>query len=282
MKKSRTLYYDIETSLLIPFAFGMGKQVVRHNQLMKGYFSRTHIMTISYKWADQKKVTTLTWGTTEAHERKMIEDFDKEVQKADQVIGKNNRRFDDKLINTSRMWFDLPGHPEWIRYNDDLESQMRKYFRLPSQSLDYISEQLGLGGKDKMGFDDWRDLAQYRMLQLAPRDKMLIRVLTGDPTSVIAKKGQAALKKMSIYNKKDVTDTQAVWDYCVKHFEPRLNKNTQMGVSGHCKSCGSSKISRNGTRVAGKTKYQHFYCNEHGGYAGRASINKHGKIGGIG
>jgi len=281
MNKPKTLFYDIETSLLVNHCFGLGKTVLRHGSLLPGYFSRTHIITLTYKWSDSDEVVTLDWGKTEEDEKTMIELFDKEVQKADQVIGKNNRRFDDKLINAARLWFDLPGNPEWIRYNDDLEAQMRRYFKLPSQSLDYISHQLGLGGKDTMQFSDWVDLSYLRMAQLAPESKSLIKVLTGQSMTTCLKNGKEALHKMTVYNQKDVTDTENLWNYCKKHFEPKFN-TANLNEAMVCKICGSNNIRKNGTRYSGKTRYQSFYCNNHGGYAGRATISKHGKLGTIG
>jgi len=43
--------------------------------------------------------------------------------------------------------------------------------------------------------------------------------------------------------------------------------------------CGSFNIRKNGTRVAAGVEYQQFYCNAHGGYAGKARVTTNGKFG---
>ena len=161
------LIYDIETTLLALWDFSLGKSVLRHGQMMKGYFSRTHIICITYQWLGEKKAHALTWGNSIEDEIQMIKDFDKLVKSADVIIGKNSNRFDNKHINTQKIWWPEIGmDPSWLYKCDDLERQMRRYLYLPSYSLDYFSEQLGLGGKRKMEFSDWTSINENRMVQL--------------------------------------------------------------------------------------------------------------------
>ena len=83
------------------------------------------------------------------------------------------------------------------------------------------------------------------------------------------------------YGKKDVEDTRALWYDIKDHVKPKLNMATFL-QKRVCISCGSKDVIRNGTRVLGKTRYQKFHCNGHGGYAGRAPISKTGVIGTMG
>jgi hypothetical protein len=279
-KGPKILFYDIETTLLLGHYFRLGKQVLRHSQTLPGYFSRTHIICIAYRWLHEDKSKILTWGNSLKDEKTMIQKFDKLVEKADVVIGKNSNRFDNKHINSQRLWHDLAGAPQWTKYTDDLEQQMRKHFYLPSYSLDYLSEQLGLGGKRSMSFQDWVDISFYRMHMLAKGDNALLKLLTGKNVTSIVQDGKAAQAKMYDYNVKDTDDTVDLWNKCVTHFEPKFNRAT-FGQDLICKSCGSSRLKKNGVRIAGQSRYQEFFCNEHGGYAGRASISATGKLGKI-
>lgn len=284
--KPTVLFYDIETTPLQSYHWQLGKQVIRHGQLVAGH-SRWDIICITYCYNDGKPAKVLRYDK-HGGTRGMIEKFDALIRAADITIGKNSDRFDTKMINTSRMFEGLPGIPEWTMYTDDLEKQMRKHFRLPSMSLDYISDELGLGGKVKMVMEDWIAITVYRKIQgLIPNipTKELNKVclyMYGKKLSVIKKEGKEALEKMCYYGGKDVEDTRDLWYYLEQHFTPKFNMSTYVGVDKACTKCGSLNIRKNGTRISGKTTYQEFFCNGHGGYAGRSPISKAGKIGKIG
>ena len=256
--KPKILFYDIETTPLLAYIWRPGKQVVRHQQLQKGKWSRNHIICVTYCWDDDKPAKAIGWGYREQDTARVVEKFDSIIQQADITIGKNSDRFDVKHINAQRMFAGLPGMPEWANYTEDLEKQMRKQFNLPSQSLDYISEQLGFGGKIGMEFKDWVNIVEQTR---------------GD--------GLLAYKKMLEYGCKDVEDTRAIWNHCLQHFTPKFNMATWNDKEMVCKTCGSSQIHKNGTRIGGQTIYQQFFCNEHGGYAGRAVVKRDGTLGNI-
>ena len=161
-KKPKILFFDCETLPLKARVWQPGKQFIGHKQLLPNY-EMWDLICIQYCWNDDKPTKVLRYdkhGGTKG----VIEKFDKLIRKADHCIGKNSDRFDIKIINALRMFNGLPGIPEWNKYCDDLEKQMRRYFRLPSQSLDYISSQCGIGGKDKMEMQDWIDIQDMREL----------------------------------------------------------------------------------------------------------------------
>lgn len=249
----KILWYDIESAPLPVYVWQMGKQVVRHNQLIKGKFSRYNIICITYCWNDGGPAKCIDWGYEKQDTASVVRKFDKIVAQADLVVGKNNTKFDNKMINAARMFAGLPGNPTWTKYTDDLETQMRRHFRLPSQALDYISNELGYGGKIKMDFQDWIDIVEKH------------------PT-----RGRAALKKMCSYGIKDVEDTRALWDKLSEHFEPKYNMNTVLGAAKGeqlCKNCGSSRLAHRGSARHGITcSYQEYRCLDCNRYAGRARL----------
>jgi hypothetical protein len=249
----RILWFDMEISPLKAYVWQLGKQVVRHSQLDKD-FNQWGIICITYCWNDGKPAQCIDWGYEEQDTAKVVREFDEIIKQADHVIGKNNMRFDNKMLNAARMLNGLPGIPDWVRYTDDLERQMRKYFRLPSQSLDYISEQMGLGGKIKMEFQDWIDIVEKN----------------GN--------GRKSFNKMIKYGKKDVEDTRTLWNKLSEHFEPKFNSATFYDKSLACINCASSNLKKNGTRVSGGIKYQTYICNDCARYAGRVSINREDRL----
>lgn len=253
----RVLIYDIETCLMLAALFGCGEQVVRHGQLIPG-FDICQIICITYAWLDEPGVKVLTWDKETRDDKELIKKFDELVAQADVVIGKNSDRFDAKHVNTQRLLADLPPVPEWAYKCDDLEKQMRRYFYLPSQSLDYISKKMGLGGKTKMDFQDWLDiLMQY----IYPNVKALKRI------------ANIAFKKMCDYGKKDTQDTKDIIIKVWPHVKFKFNYSNFLKTAC-CKNCGSKNIRSNGRQVnQDSTIYIPFRCRDCGGYAGRVAEN---------
>ena len=244
-KKPKILFYDIETRPLLAYIWRLGEQVVYHHQLAKwGY--RYDIICISYAWDDGKPAKTLHWGYKEQDSSRVIRAFDEIIKQATVTIGKNSDKFDVKHINTQRLLQNLPALPQWMDYTDDVEKQLRKHFVFPSYSLDYVSKELGLGGKVKMEFQNWID--------------------------IVEKKNEASFRKMLEYNRKDVEDTRAIWNRIKPHIKPKLNMATFHGEA-RCINCGSANLKKDGTRCRGKVRYQMFFCRAHNGYAGQVVIS---------
>lgn len=250
VKKPKILFFDLESAPLKAWVWQTGKQYINHKQLVKEH-NRYGIICITYCWNDDKPAKVIDWGYEEQDTTKVVREFDKIIRQADFVIGKNSDKFDVKMINAARMLGNLPGFPEWSKYTDDLEKQMRRHFRMPSQSLDYISAQLGLGGKISMCMQDWIDIVEK------------------------SNNGQKALAKMIRYGKKDVIDTRKLWFKLSEHFDSKWNQAKFQDSVLACKhmDCGSEKLKKNGTRVLGKVKYQLFSCTDCGRYAGKTTIS---------
>ena len=283
----KTLIYDIETLPLHARVWRCGDQTVRHNQLMYGR-DHTQIICIQYCINDGPIKIIKRDLDNISNQLSMVEEFDEIVRGCDIVIGKNSDRFDNKHINTIRMLSGGKPMPDWIRYTDDLEKQMRKYFSLPSNTLDYISYKLGFGGKNPMEFSDWVNIDNYFKLLRIEQDNSLFDIdrkfldglcntLFGFNKSTVEKRGKGSLKKMYKYGCKDTDDTRRVWNYCKNHFEPRYTSGIFKGMDV-CQRCGSRDIIPDRPRSDGRMS---FYCKKHNGYAGRARILKSGGYGRI-
>ncbi len=252
MATPRILFYDIETKPLQAWLWAPGKQYVGHKQLVKEY-SQYGIICVTYCWNDGKPAQAIDWGYEAQDTKTVVKQFDEIIKEADLTIGKNSDRFDTKMINACRMFAGLPGMPAWTKYTDDLERQMRRYFRMPSQSLDYISNQLGLGGKIKMEFQDWIDICEKNS------------------------NGEKSLAKMIKYGRKDVEDTRTLWYKLSEHFDSKWNQSTYEDDGEiHCKheGCGSTNLKKDGIRQAGQVKYQQYFCRACNRYAGRRPLSQ--------
>lgn len=247
-KKPKILFYDIETTPLQAWVWRPGKQVVRSGQLVGGRDSY-EIICIGYAWLHSNDSGALTWDYQKQNSKKMIEQFTKMCDEADLIIGKNNKRFDDKHLNTLRLLHGLPGRPDLLSKVDDLESQIRRHFYLPSYTLDYVSKLFGLGGKTTMSFQDWIDIMEKNA------------------------NGEKSFRKMVNYCKKDVQDTKKLWKMLESHITPKFNHSTHTGLTC-CKVCGSKNIRTNGSTISSAgVKHTKYYCNDHKGYAGSHRAN---------
>jgi hypothetical protein len=124
------MVYDIETAPLQAWVWRCGDQYVGHNQLVKGARSNYDIICISWAFNDGVPARVLDWGYKEQNSKNLVERFDK-IIKAEQdkgtiIFGKNNKKFDDKHVNTQRFLHGLAPMPDWVKYTEDLERQCRK------------------------------------------------------------------------------------------------------------------------------------------------------------
>ena len=285
-KKPTILFFDIETLPLKSFIWQPGTQYVGHKNLLPSH-DMWGLICIQYAVNDGP-VKVLRYdkhGGTVG----MIKAFDKLVAEADIVLGKNSDRFDIKMLNAMRALLNIPPIVGWEKYTEDLEKQMRRYFRLPSQSLDYISKKLDVGGKVSMDMSDWVAISNMKELDDLKADGLDTKSLNVISSHLFREKvkdvkasGKKALDKMCHYGAKDTGDTRILWNYLKAHFDPKFNMAKFNDEKHACKHCGSVDIKKNGTRIAGKTKYQQFQCNSCGLYAGRAPISIRGVIGSIG
>jgi hypothetical protein len=272
MRDPKILFYDIETLPLCANVFSLGKQVVRHGQLIPSR-NRYEIICIQYMWDTDKKATNLHWIGTNSTSEEMIAKFDAIAKQADILIGKNSDRFDCKHVNTLRLVHGLPPLPGWMesKTKDDVEKQLRRYFYLPSYSLDYISSLLGLGGKNVMEFSDWVDILHYKealeLLNLNVKGAALDNVCMFQYNAEfkeVCRKGKAAHNKMCKYGNKDTEDTKRVWDRIKKYVKPNFNYShfygNQTGDYLVCRHCGSSNLIKNGRDMRGSNPKQKMQC----------------------
>ena len=211
--------------------------------------------------------------------------LDRMMEQADIIVGKNSDKFDLMLLNTYRLVHGLP--PQHKLPTDDLEKQFRRHFKLLSQTLDYYSEVLGLGGKNPMIWQDWVDLHCYYEFNnlrifICPSDySNATEYLFGRPVSTIIRRGKEALRKMVEYGCKDVADTRAIWMHAEKYLEPRYNRALTSGLCCVYPGCGSKNIVKAGIRKTKTGVWQRFYCKAHQGPAGLAPIRANGLLGQI-
>lgn len=187
---------DIETTPLQVYTWGLWDQNIGINQIIKN----TEMMCFGAKWLGQKRVT---FKSVHHHgKQEMLETLHKMMDEADILIGWNSAAFDHKHIK--REFLENGMVPPSSVKDLDLMTVVKANFKFPSNKLDYVAQNLGVGAKVKhSGFDlwikcmagnntAWKEMRKYQIQDVELLDKLyeiLLPWLSGS-TSVTSKEKQ--------------------------------------------------------------------------------------------
>ena len=210
-KKIKRLFFDIETSPMIVYSWRTGYKInIGTDNIIKDW----KIICISYKWEGEEKVHTLKWNKNQC-DKKLLIDFIKIANKADEIIAHNGDRFDVKKIRTRCIFHRIPMFPKY-RTLDTLK-KAKSGFSFNSNRLDYIAKFLDVGAKLKHeGFNMW------------------VKCMQGD---------KQALKDMIKYCEQDIIVLEDVY----LAMQSYIKNNTHVGVHNggkkhDCSTCGSENV----------------------------------------
>lgn len=228
----KRLFFDIETAPNIVYSWRVGYRVILPPE---NIIQERKIICICYKWEHKKKVYSFTWDQNQSDE-KLLKDFVKICNQADEIVAHNGDKFDIKWLRT-RCIFHRINFPDKIQTFDTLKKS-RTGFKFNSNKLDYIAKFLGVGEKIKTGgFDLW------------------IKTMNGD---------KKALQEMVDYCKNDVLILENVFNELEKYVQANTHVGVVMGAGRwSCVSCGSINVRFNGQNVSktGMIKFR-IRCNE--------------------
>lgn len=225
-KRIKRLFFDIETSPNIVYAWRIGYNINLHPESI---IEERKIICISYKWEGDESVYHLQWDKGQ-DDKQMIADFIKLANVADELIGHNGDRFDIKWLRTRAIKHRLPMFPQY-RTLDTLK-KARSGFYFNSNKLDYIAKYLGVGAKTPHdGFDMW------------------VSVMNGD---------EVALQKMVEYCDNDVVILEDVFHVLQNYIKPNTNVSVHTGGERYgCPVCGENErltLQKNDVTVKGTIK----------------------------
>lgn len=215
------LIYDIETTRVKAWVWWSGKQFVSGDSLI----DEPKIITIAYKWLGEDDITVLTWDE-KLSDKQLLEKFLKVYNSADMVIGQNNDRFDNRWVNARAMKYGLDVNT-FVR-SFDIMRETKRLFRLPSYSMKYITNYLGIQTKlEHEGIKMWE------------------KIQTGTP-----EEQKEYLQKMVEYNRQDIVATEDMYLTLRKY----MGHKTHFGVlNGQerftCPNCGGKNVSLDRTTV---------------------------------
>jgi predicted PolB exonuclease-like 3'-5' exonuclease len=232
----KRLYFDLETSPNIGFFWTAGHKLnIGYENIIK----ERAIICICYKWEGEKKVHSLTWDKNQC-DKKLLTEFVKVANEADELVGHNGDAFDLPWVRTRCLFHRIDMFPTYTTI--DTLKIARYKFNFNSNRLNYIASYLGIGKKIKTEFDLWKD--------------------------IVLNKSETALNKMVAYCKQDVILLENVHKELRVHDKPRTHFGVIGGKErGSCPECGSDKVNKQRVRVmASGTKQAQFKCTSCGKY----------------
>lgn len=170
----------------------------------------------------------------------MVAAAHKLVSEADVLVGYNSKGFDYRHLQREFLLAGLAPTPPAVHV--DLYQVVRKEFKFPSNKLDYVAQQLGLGAKlSHAGHELW------------------VKVLNGDA------KAQATMQK---YNVQDVRLTEQLYDKLLPWIRnhPNHNLHGEQRVEG-CPNCGGVRLQRRGVQRTRISVFHRFHCQDCGAWS---------------
>jgi DNA polymerase elongation subunit (family B)/DNA-directed RNA polymerase subunit RPC12/RpoP len=216
--KRKRLYFDIETSANIGFFWQSGFKL---NIGPQNIIKERAIICICYKWEDEKETHSLTWDSKQ-NDKKMLIEFIKVLNTADETIGHNGDKFDLAWIRTRCLFHGIDMFPSYTTI--DTLKVARSKFKFNSNKLNYIAQYLGIGQKIKTEFDLWKDIA--------------------------LKNDKVALAKMVKYCIMDVILLEKVHKILNNHIEAKTHYGVIFGeYKGTCPECGSDDLIKHSRQI---------------------------------
>lgn len=157
-KGPKILFFDLETSAALVYAFGRHKQFINQDAV---HTEGGKILVAGYRWLGEEKSTVL-YNKSEIRASQdyllcsLLWDL---FNEADVVVAHNAKNFDVKMLEVRCLANGLPPLPT-VQVIDTLEIAKKK-FRFPSNKLDSLAAYLGIGRKvTHSGIDLWVKVQQ--------------------------------------------------------------------------------------------------------------------------
>jgi len=223
----KRLYYDIETSFCKGHFWrpGYNQNILPHQIL-----EYAKIISIHWKWEGEKEVHNVNWGLNKQCDKNLIKTFIKEMEKADEIISHNGKRFDTPWIRTRALFHGIPmSHT----YNElDTYKLCKKYLNLPSNSLKEVCKYFKLPSKlDAGGMDTW--------------------------VNVVIHKQKEALDHLLYYGDGDIISLEAVFNKIKMYVKPNLQYAVLRGGDKFtCPECARlGRLKKTYTTAAGTIQH---------------------------
>lgn len=248
MKNYKRIFYDIEVSPAIVWGYPP-----YHDFRFLREIEPQKIMSITLYDEDAKELYTTTIENDYSQSTLRSQKWtDKKITKrihrylmkqADQhqliLIGHNSDKFDIKMLNARFIHWGLSALPDM--QSDDTIKMARKGGKFASNSLDYLCQHFGLGGK------------------IGSHASLWWQCIAGDNDTM-----DWAWVKMEKYNEQDVNLTLELF-YKLLPYVQTTNVD-KYNKEKSCNNCGSTNYMMKGVRPAAKRFNKRYVCNDCGSW----------------
>lgn len=220
----KTLMIDIETSPNLVYTWGLWNQNIGLNQIVEP----TRMLCFVAKWLGDPEIM---FFSEQSHGRfGMAQAARQLLDEADVVVHFYGSRFDIPHLNRELLEHGLT--PPRPFKQIDLKNAVAKRFKFPSNKLQFVSQALGLTGKEETGgFELWKGC------------------MAGDPD---------AWATMQKYNERDVTLLEEVYESLLPWLSGLSNRHLYSGDA--CPACGADKVKPSGTYRTPLSAYLQYTC----------------------
>ena len=213
-KDTQVMVYDIETSRVTASIWNTGKQYINHGSLT----SHTTIISIAWKWLGESKVHSVKWDKNHC-DKKLMQEFLLEYNRADMVIGQNNNSFDNKLVATRAAYHRLFVN-KFVK-SFDIYRQAKSVFRLSSYSMAYMAKYFGLTLKQSH-----EGIHMWEMIENGTKAEQ-----------------KEYLQKMIDYNIGDIITTEELYLTLLPYLKPVMSVAAKIGnPKWACPNTGSTNV----------------------------------------
>jgi len=224
----KILHLDLETFPHQVLSWGLFNQNISTNQILKPGYT----LCFAAKWHHDKEIIFKS-GHHDGHSE-MVKQAWYLLDEADVVTSWNGQRFDLPILQKDFLLEGLGPTSPFAQV--DLLKTSRRQFRLASNKLDYVAQQLGLGTKvQHKGMDLWKECEQGN---------------------------EESWTTMRSYNIHDVVLLERVYNRLMPwikgHPNHALYTDSEKPV---CRNCGSSNVHSRGVQHTNTLSYRRYYCN---------------------
>lgn len=223
----KILTIDIETRPNLAYVWGLWDQNVGLSQLVES----VSMVSFAAKWLDEKRVIFYS-DHHDDHEAMVRAAWDL-MDVADVIVHYNGRSFDIKHMHREFVLLGLD--PPSPHRDIDMLTVVKSRFKFPSNKLDYVADQLGLGRKVQTGgMELWIDC------------------MADDPK---------AWRLMKRYNIGDTKITEKLYLRLLPWIKGHPNHGLYTADHVHvCPSCGGGDLMKRGYAYTPASVYQQYKC----------------------
>ena len=173
-RESRILVYDLETPRLKAWVWWSGKQYVHD------IIDEPKIISVSWKWVGHPEVKSLHWDLKTKDDKYLVAKFIDEYNKADLIVGINNKNFDDRWLRARayKHGYTMNAYARTL----DVQKEAKRLIRIPSYSMKNLAKYFQLDNQklSHEGIDMWMKIQEGSMMERKEYMKKMIEYNVGD------------------------------------------------------------------------------------------------------